>query len=65
MAVVSSSGANPNPVSDQTTAISAPVINSQANQYWIELHLPASSSVRIIGFRIDYNYPTYVPLLQR
>ncbi len=43
----------------------SPGVDLQSYAYWVEIGLPASTNVRLNAFRIDYDFPTYAPVIQK
>lgn len=48
-----------------TTTIATPVIDNQSNAYLVEVYLPPSIDLRLVGMRVDYAYPTGLPLVEK
>gem|GEM_PF-4006166 len=61
IATVNSTGAAATLRNSETTTISSPLIDNQSNSYWVELSLPANSSVRLAGVRVDYAFTNSLP----
>jgi hypothetical protein len=49
----------------ETTTINTPVVDLVSNAYAIQVTMPASSSVMLIGARIDYAYQTVLPVINK
>lgn len=47
------------------TTITAPVVDLESYVYWVEIGLPPNSAGGIVSFRIDYEFPGYLPLVIR
>ena len=65
VAYISSSGANAAIRSFEDITMVSPEVDLQSYAYWVEIGMPATSSVRLNAFRIDYDFPTYTPVIQR
>lgn len=61
----SSGGENPVVRFNEYTGISNAVIDLGLNTYYLEINLPPGGLTGVTGIRIEYSYPTYVPLVQR
>jgi hypothetical protein len=49
----------------ETTDINLPVVDNQKYAYFVLVNLPASANLSVNGFRIDYNFPTNLPLIMK
>ena len=49
----------------ETTNIINPVVDNQSYAYFVQVILPASDNLVVNGFRIDYNFPTSLPLIMK
>jgi hypothetical protein len=47
---------------EEDTTITNPTVDMQSYTYWVETYLPPGSAAGILSFRIDYAYPSYLPL---
>lgn len=65
MATFKSSGSLAGSVYGETTTITNPVVNLSANSYLIQAYLPVSTNITLQGVRIDYGYPTNLPLMMK
>jgi hypothetical protein len=65
IASVSSAGASASNRYAQDTSISTPVVDLQSYSYAIQASLPASPSVGLVAFRIDYQYTNSLPLIMK
>lgn len=45
------------------TFVNGNLIDNQSNFYFVTLQLPSGFDYMLFGFRIDYNYPTNLPLI--
>ncbi len=50
---------------EETTQIYSPDVDNQSNSYWVEVVLQPSSNLRLVGVRVDYNYPANLPLISK
>jgi hypothetical protein len=66
MASVGSSGANSHPTYWFDDSIQYATVDNQSNTYFAMVYIPVnSSSLGLIGVRVDYSFPTYVPLVNK
>jgi hypothetical protein len=67
LATVSSSGASTTPTFAETTGITNPVVDNQSYGYYVWVFIPANTSNNsaVNGFRIDYSFPTNLPLIAK
>ena len=65
MANVNSSGASTATRYGEDTTITNPTIDNQSNSYFVQLYLPPDVNLGMISFRIDYAYPSYLPLVTK
>jgi hypothetical protein len=67
IATVSSSGNYPVYRSSSVEPINTPVIDQQQYSYYIEVVLPPSPNidVKFSGVRVDYSYPSMLPLIKK
>jgi hypothetical protein len=49
----------------ETTSIDMPVIDNQVNAYWVQVYLPPTHNVALNGVRVDYSYPSMLPMIQK
>lgn len=49
----------------ETTNIINPVVDNQSYAYFVQVILPVSDNLVVNGFRIDYNFPTSLPLIMK
>jgi hypothetical protein len=52
----------------ETTDISKPIVDNQRCGYYVRVSIPASVNpldLSVSGFRIDYSYPTNLPLIMK
>ncbi len=45
------------------TTIITPVVDLETYYYWVEVGLPANSAAGILSFRVDYEFPGFLPLV--
>ena len=65
MAVVSSSGYSAVYSYAETASIVNPVVDQQSYSYLLELTLPPSLDLRLVGMRIDYAYAVSLPIMMK
>lgn len=65
MAEASSPGGSAGYGYAETVSIAAPVIDQQSYAYVVEVQLPPTSEVRLVGVRIDYAYAVSLPLVTK
>lgn len=65
MAEVVSSGSNTSPVYGATSSILFPTVDLSVGSYMVQVNLPASSNVILLGVRIDYGYSVSLPVIKR
>lgn len=65
IAYLTSTGANAAARSFVDITLDSPEIDLQSYTYWVEIGMPPTGSVQLISFRIDYDFPTYTPVIQR
>jgi hypothetical protein len=61
MATVASAGAAEFVRYAQDTTIADATVDLESNAYFIQVELPATSSVSVVSFRIDYEYAAHLP----
>jgi hypothetical protein len=65
MANVTSSGTGDFVRYGEDISIDVPIIDQQSYYYWVEVSLPPTSFVQLVGVRVDYGYPNNLPLVQK
>jgi len=65
MAVVSSSGYSAVYSYAETASIVNPVVDQQSYSYLLEVTLPPSLELRLVGMRIDYAYAASLPITMK
>jgi hypothetical protein len=67
MASVGSIGANTHPTYGFDDSIQYATVDNQTNTYFALAYLPSGSSgtMGLIGVRVDYSFPSYVPLVNK
>ena len=63
LAIIQSSGSSTTKIYSETTTINNPVVDNQGYGYYVRLYLPASDHLGVDGFRIDYSFPTNLPVI--
>lgn len=61
IARVDSTGASTSTRVLQDTTILTPKVDRQNYFYWVEAYLPPNNTGGVVSFRIDYDYPLYLP----
>lgn len=65
MAYIQTAGAADFIRSAEITAINHPVIDQQSYSYLVWIYIPPTSDVRLVSARVDYSYPTNLPLITK
>jgi hypothetical protein len=52
-------------VTGTTSAINYPLVDLSISSYMVEVNLPASSNVILLGIRIDYGYNVSLPVIKK
>jgi len=65
IAVTSSTGTGAGYRYGEDTTITSPDVDNSSNSYWVELLLPPAGDVRLVAVRVDYAFPTGLPLIEK